>query len=153
LDGNPGALFGKGPQQSRDALRKFVDIEIQAGRLSLTRVPTRLAWQLWDLLHGAWVLLILTVLAPLLLLYLPVFLLQLRRRESCDPEITRRHEAQYVTRLAELEDQDATNQFSAIGTLKPGRFRRWCATFFLWILNNASRHIYSRGYLTRVSTI
>jgi hypothetical protein len=46
-----------------------------------------------------------------------------------------------------------TNQFSALGTLKPGRFRRWTLTFLLWILHYATRHIFHRGYLTRVKTI
>ena len=55
--------------------------------------------------------------------------------------------------LAEIEDHDVTNQFTAIGTIKPGRFRRWSAMFFLWLLHNACRHVFSRGYLTRVSTI
>jgi len=130
-----------------------VETEIQAGRLTLTPEPSRLGWQIWNMLHGVGVLLILALFAPLLLLYLPVFLVQLRRRERRDPEITPRPDAQQVLRLAELEDHDVTNPFSALGTLKPGWFRRGTATFFLWILNNASRHIYNRGHLTRVGTI
>jgi hypothetical protein len=153
LDDNAAALRGKRPQEIRDALRKFVASEIEAGRLILTPVPSLFAWQAWNILHGAGVLLLLLLLAPLLLLYLPVFLLQLRRRERQDAEITPRPDADHVARLAEIEDHDVTNQFSAIGTVKPGWFRRTTVTFFLWILNNAARHIYHRGHLTRVSTI
>jgi hypothetical protein len=153
LDGNAAALLGKSPQEKRDALRRFVETEIQAGRLALTPNPNRFAWRVENALHGAWVVLILGLLAPLLLLYLPIFLVQLRHRERRDPEIAPRPDPQQVTCLAALEDHDVTNQFSALGTLKPGWFRRSSVTFFLWILNNASRHIYHRGHLTRVGTI
>ena len=59
----------------------------------------------------------------------------------------------HVRRLAGLEDHDVTNQFSAIGAVKPGLFRRWTVTFLVWILDYGARHIYHRGHLTRVSTI
>jgi hypothetical protein len=153
LDANSEALREKTPREIRDALTRFAETETRAGRLTLTQEPNPLAWRLANTLHGVGVLLLLGLLAPVLLLYLPVFLLQLRRRERRDPEITPRPNAQHVARLASLEDRDVTNQFSAIGTLKPGRFRRWCARFFLWILHNASRHIYNRGHLSRVGTI
>src|SRR5262245_23600019 len=122
LDGNGEALQGKGPQEKRDALRRFVETEIRAGRLTLTPRPSRFAWRVENVLHGAGVLLILGLLAPLLLLYAPIFVLQLRRRERRDPEITPRPDAQRVACLAALEDHDVTNQFSAIGTIKPGWF-------------------------------
>jgi hypothetical protein len=58
-----------------------------------------------------------------------------------------------VQRLADLEDHEVTNQFSAMGSLKPGRFRRWTLIFILWVVNYTTRHIYTRGYLARVNTI
>ena len=39
------------------------------------------------------------------------------------------------------------------GDLKPGLFRRWLTVFLLWLLDYSARHIYNRGYLTRVQTI
>ena len=52
------------------------------------------------------------------------------------------------------EDHDFTNQFSAFGDVKPGLFRRWLVTALLLnLLDYASRHIFRRGYLTRVQTI
>jgi hypothetical protein len=58
-----------------------------------------------------------------------------------------------VRRLAELEDHDVTNQFSAMGTLKPGWFRRTTLIFVLWIVAYTTRHVYTRGFLARVNTI
>jgi hypothetical protein len=86
-------------------------------------------------------------------LYGPIFFVQLRRRERQDPEIAPRPDAYHVMHLAELEDHDVTNQFSALGSLKPGRFRRWTLTVLLWFLNSTTRHIFNRGHLTRVKTI
>ena len=58
-----------------------------------------------------------------------------------------------VAWIATLEDHDVTNPFSAAGDLKPGLFRRSAAAFFLFLLGWSGRHIFGRGYLTRVQTI
>jgi hypothetical protein len=131
-----------------------VNAEQQADRLTLTALePTPLAWRLRKLLHGMGVPRVLLLLTPLVLLYLPVFIFQLRRRERQDPEIIPRPDPNHVKKLADLEDHDITNQFSAIGSVKPGLFRRWTLTFILWFSDYATRHIYNRGRLTRVNTI
>lgn len=154
LDSNAATLAGQQPGEIWDTLKKFVGAEILSGRLSLTAPqPTALAWKVGNLLHLVGVPLLLVLLTPFLLLYLPVFLVQLRRRECRDPEIAPRPEARHVRRLAELEDHDVSNQFSALGSVKPGFLRRWALTFFLWILNYTTRHIFNRGHLTRVNTI
>jgi hypothetical protein len=154
LDLNASALAGQGLKQIRDNLRGFVNAERQAGRLTLTAPePTPLAWWLRNVLHSMGMPLVLLLLTPLVLLYLPVFIFQLRRRERQDPEIIPRPDPNHVKKLADLEDHDITNQFSAIGSVKPGLFRRWTLTFILWITDYATRHIYNRGRLTRVNTI
>lgn len=154
LDRNASALAGQGPKQIRDNLRGFVNTEQQADHLTLTALePTPLAWRLRKLLHGMGVPLVLLLLTPLVLLYLPVFIFQLRRRERQDPEIIPRPDPNHVKKLADLEDHDITNQFSAIGSVKPGLFRRWTLTFILWFTDYATRHIYNRGRLTRINTI
>jgi len=84
---------------------------------------------------------------------LPFFLIQLRRSERSDPEVAPRVNADHANLLASLEDHDVTNQFSALGSVKPGLFRRWTVTFLVWVLDYGARHIYHRGYLTRVNTI
>ena len=52
-----------------------------------------------------------------------------------------------------LEDHDVTNQFSAMGTLKPGPLRLLTTMLVLWVIDYAARHIYTRGRLARVRTI
>jgi hypothetical protein len=154
LDEHAAAFAGKKPGQVRDDLIQFVKREQLAGRLTLTAPErTPVSWEARNLLHLISVPLVLIALAPFLLLYLPVFILQLRRHERRDPEIIPRPESSHVGELADLEDRDVTNQFSAIGSLKPGLFRRWTLIFILWGLNYTTLHIFNRGHLGRVNTI
>ena len=154
LDAHSAGSPNGGPSAVHDTLRAFVQREQAAGRLTLTPpAPTPLGWRIRNLLHAIGVPVVLLLVAPLLLLYLPVFAFQLRRRETTDPVIAPRPDAEVAARLAEIEDHEVTNQFSAMGALKPGRLRRWTAVFFLWIVDYAARHVYGRGRLARVSTI
>jgi len=142
------------PEETRRALREFVRREVNSERLKLTPLKTApFTWRLRKLLHLLGVPILLVLFSPLLLLYLPVFFFQLRRREKRDAEIAPRPAADHGNRLASLEDHDVTNQFTAMGSLKPGLFRRWTLVFLLWLVDYTTRHIYTRGHLARVPSI
>ena len=115
--------------------------------------PTPRGWRLRSLLHAVGVPLALLLALPLLLLYLPFFALALRRRERADPEIAPRPDPEHLTRLADLEDHDVTNQVGIMGSLKPGWFRRTTLIFMFWLVSYTVRHVYSRGFLGRANTI
>jgi hypothetical protein len=137
-----------------DELRKFVSTEQRAGRLALTpEESTPSGWELSNIVNLIGVPLLLLALTPFLLLYTPFFIFQLRRREKTDPEIAPRPDADHANKLAALEDHDVTNQFSALGSVKPGLFRRWTLIFVLWVIDYTTRHIFNRGRLARVCTI
>jgi hypothetical protein len=142
------------PARMRDRLLAFVDAERQAGRLQLTPVsPTprdRRAAELLDLIG---VPILLLAVAPFVVLAAPILVLMLRSRETSDAEIAPQPELERIRELAEQEDHDYTNQFSAMGDVKPGVFRRMLVIVLLRLLDWSSRHIYRRGYLTRVQTI
>ena len=151
---NSASLRAMQPRQVCDTLKKFVAGEQQAGRIVLTPPePTPLGWQIRNFVHLVGVPLVLLVLLPFLLLYLPFFLFQLRRREKSDPEIAPRIDPDHARLLASLEDHEFANQFTAMGSVKPGLFRRWTLSFLLWVVNYTTRHIYNRGRLARVTTI
>lgn len=142
------------PAQLRDQLLDHVRTEVEARRLELTpEPPTPREWRLRNLLHAVAVPVVLLVAAPFLLLASPILLYMLRSRETADPELTPRLPLERIQELAAQEDHDFTNQFSAMGDVKPGRFRRWLVVVLLRLLDYASRHIFRRGYLTRVQTI
>ena len=138
----------------RARLQAFVAKQQEAGLLTLTpEAPTPLVWRLRRLLHLFAVPLLLLLLSPLLLLYLPVYLWQLRRWERTDPEVNPPLDPAFVASLMEIEDHDMTNQFSVFGSLKPGLARRCSMRFFLLLTDYTARHLYTRGGLARVSTI
>jgi hypothetical protein len=151
---NAAALTGMPPTKAHDALKQYVRSEQQAGRLTLPPPQaTPLGWWIGNLIHLLGVPLLLLLLTPFLLVYSPFFLIQLRRHEKSDPEIAPRIDPVHAHQLAMLEDHDVTNQFSAMGAIKPGLFRRWLLTFLLWVINYTTRHIYNHGRLARVSSI
>jgi hypothetical protein len=151
---NHDALDGMQATKAHDAMVSYVLSEQQAGRLTLTPPSaTPFAWKLRNLASLVGVPIVLLLLTPLLLIYLPFFLIQLRWHEKHDPDIAPRIDPAHAHELAILEDHDVTNQFSAIGSLKPGPFRRWTLTFILWVIDYTAKHIYGRGRLARVSTI
>jgi hypothetical protein len=151
---NAASLAGLRPFQAQKALAEHVRSEQQAGRLTLTpTAATPLGWKLRNLMNMVGVAIVLLLLAPFLLIYLPFFLIQLRWHEQHDPDIAPRIDPTHAHELAVLEDHDVTNQFSAMGSVKPGLFRRWTLAFILWAIDYTARHIYGRGRLARVSTI
>lgn len=141
-------------QQLRQELIAVVNEEQRAGRLALTpEQPTALGWRIRNFLHVIGVPLVGLLLSPLLLLSSPFILYVLRQREKQDPEIRLRPEPAALQALRDIEDRDATNQFSALGPVKPGRFRRWLITVVVLLIDYASRHVFNRGHLGRVRTI
>ena len=152
---NGGAVRNDEPPRAvHRRLARFVDSERQAGRLRLTPPePTPLGWKVSNTLHAVGVPVALLALAPFLIVASPVLAFQLRRREKSDPQFAPYPGHEHLHRKAELEDHDVTNQFTVFGDLKPGRFRLWTTMFLLWLLDYSARHVYRRGYLTRVRTI
>jgi len=150
-----GSVFQQGsPEEIRRAAQAFVRQEVNMRRLKLTSLrKAPLGWRIRNLLNLIFIPVLLLILAPWFLLYLPIFLIQLRRREKRDPVIAPRPSAEHVHRLAEIEDHDVTNQFTAMGSVKPGLFRRWLFISLLWLIEYTTRHVYTRRYLARVPSI
>jgi hypothetical protein len=138
----------------RRELTAYVRSEVAAGRLSLTPpAPTPLSWLL-----ARWVNFILTLAVallalPLFAVLLPLLLVRLRQLETTDPEICPLPDPAALLELQQIEDYDVSNQYTALGSVKPGLFRRWLVTLVLVAIQFAARHVFTRGYLARVQTI
>lgn len=145
---------GADAQQVRRDLIDFVNAEVRAGRLELTSPePTPFGWQLKKLVHAIAIPLAGLIALPLIVVLLPFVVILLRKREMSDPEVHPRPDPQALQELRRLEDHDVTNQFSALGSVKPGLFRRWLVTVLLVLIDYACRHVFNRGHLGRVQTI
>jgi hypothetical protein len=138
----------------RQKLLSHVEKEKHAGRLTLTPPePTPRDWKIRNTLHKIGIPLALFFLSPVLLVAAPFFALRLRMLERSDPEVVIRPDRRHVRELSDLEDHDVSNQFNVLGDVKPGPFRRTTLKLLLLLLDYSARHIYNRGYLTRVRTI
>ena len=135
-------------------LHKHVAAERSAGRLELSPdPPTPLGWKITNALHLVGVPVLALVASPVLVPLALIGLIQLRRLEKTDAELCSRVDQAYTDDLALIEDHDVTNQFTAMGSLKPGLVRRWSASTFFFAIDYAARHVFNRGGLARVRTI
>jgi hypothetical protein len=135
-------------------LRELVNGDVAAGRVTLSpEEPTPFGWRIRNLLHLLGVPLLLLLLSPLLVVAAIVFAVRVRQLEKTDPELCQRHDPVLGAELALIEDHDVSNQFSAMGSLKPGFVRLWTTRFVLLAIDYAARHVYTRGRLARVRTI
>jgi hypothetical protein len=154
LQSNARAFASLQAQEVHNAVQTFVSDEIAAGRLKLSaEASTPLSWQLRNLLHKFGFPLLALLLVPILVPLGLIFAVRLRRLEKTDPELCFRIDQEYADVLARLEDHDVTNQFTAMGSLKPGMVRLWTATAVLRTVDYAARHIFTRGRLARIRTI
>ena len=141
-------------QQLRRELIDFVDAEVSAGRLGLTPLdPTPLRWQIAKLVHLVAIPLAGLILLPVLIVLSPLLIYILRTKENSDAEISPPPDGAVLLELQHLEDHDVSNQYTAIGSAKPGLFRRWLVTVLLVLIDYTARHIFTRGFLARVQTI
>jgi hypothetical protein len=141
-------------ERIRKDLAAYVAAEIVAGRLVLTPPdPTPIGWQFAKLAHLVTVPLLGLLALPFLIVLAPFLVVLLRSRETHDPEICPRPVAADLATLQELEDRDTSNQYTALGAVKPGLFRRWLLTVLLMFVDYACRHVFTRGFLARVQTI
>ena len=140
-------------QSPLDMHRRLVEFVQRDGPSLTAPAPTPTPWLARKIGNMIGVPLALLALLPLFVIGAPFFLVALRKRETTDPVIAPRPTAEHVQSLSVLEDHDVTNQFSAFGTVKPGRFRLWTLIFIFWVLNFSTRQIFTRGRLARVGTI
>jgi hypothetical protein len=145
------------PQQLLDELRRSI-----SPAPPLTPMPpTPLGWRIRNLTHMLLPLLLAAVcfaLFPgitiaLLAVGSLLFVIALRRHEQTDQIIAQPYDAAKVAQLRLGEDHDVTNQYTAMGSIKPGRFRLWTEIVILCGVNWVARHIFTRGSLGRIGTI
>jgi hypothetical protein len=145
---------GSAAQRIRSDLMAAVDSEISEGRMSLTSPePTPIGWRINNFLNLVGIPLVGILVFPLLVVLLPLLIFQLRDRELSDPELDQRPTPEALHEMRLLEDRDVTNQFTALGPVKPGLFRRRLVSVVLLLIDYGCRHIFNRGHLARVQTI
>lgn len=145
---------GAEARRLRRELIEAVRAEQRAGRLRLSAPqPTPLGWWLGNLVHALGVPLLALLASPLLLLASPWLVWRLRGLERSDPELCPGPTEAHLRGLRELEDRSLGNQFTAVGPVKPGVFRRALVPVLLRLIDWGARHFFHSGHLARVQTI
>lgn len=162
--------------QLRNAIQDFLDhsqqdwsdhssLEVRAKIQAYVRSERTLSWAskppaqpgllftLKETLHMVGIPLLLLVLLPILVPVLLIWLLLLRIHELSDAAPHIKPDAAHVQELEDLEDHVAQNQFSAVGYIKPGWFRRLTVLGLLLAANYGTRHIFNKENLAGVKTI
>jgi hypothetical protein len=151
---NATALQDLSPRELQARLRSFVNAERATGRLVLSpESPTPMGWQIRNLLHMIGSPLLVLLLSPLLIVLAPFYIIALRRLEETDPEVCPTADQMHAEDLSRIEDHDVTNQFSAMGSLKPGLVRLLTVMWVLKTVNYGARHITRPGRLGRIRSI
>ena len=135
-------------------LRQFLEAEVASDRLKLTpEGATPLGWWIRNAMNLIGVPLLALLFLPLLILIAPLYIFCLRRLEKTDPELCWRVNQAHSDKLAVFEDHYVTNQFTAMGSLKPGLVRLLTVIGVLSTVDYAARHFVRRGRLGRIRTI
>jgi hypothetical protein len=154
LESKAHTFSGLSPQEIHEELRRFIKAETSSGRLTLSPESSPPpGWWINNLLHLVGVPLLLLIASPILVPIGLIGFTRLRNLEKTDPELCSPVDLTYSNDLALLEDHDVTNQFTAMGSLKPGMVRLWTTIFVLCVIDWAARHLFTRGRLARVRTI
>jgi hypothetical protein len=154
IEKNGATLQNLAPRELYEKLRSFVNAEKSGGRLTLSREsPTPLGWQIKNLLHMIGLPLLVLLVSPVLLVLAPFYIIALRRLEKTDPEVCPTADQEHSEKLSCFEDHDVTNQFSAMGSLKPGLVRLLTTIGVLKTVNYGARHITRPGHLGRIRSI
>jgi hypothetical protein len=153
LDREPERWSGAGPREVRAAIQAFVQSEQGLRWAQRPAGSPTLVERVWLRLGGAATILLLILLSPLTILAFPFWLVALRLHERRDKAEVERASVERVQQLAAVEDLVATNQFSAVGHVKPGSFRRITASIVLWLIGFGIRQVYHHNNLSGVKTI
>jgi hypothetical protein len=153
LDRSRRHLADRRPTAVRNAIRESIanDPDLRWARRPVPRPG--LMDRLREKSHLVAVPLALLPFAPLLLASLPLLAVVLRLHELTDPAPRSTPDPALVARLAAIEDHVAQNQFSALGFVKPGPFRRLLVNVVLFATNYAARHVFNHADLAGIKTI
>ena len=154
VERNHATLQNLRPPELHEKLQTFLNAEKSAGRITVSKEePTPITWQIKNLLHLIGFPLLGLLLSPLLLVAAPFYIIALRRLEKTDPMVCPTAEQKHCESLSSFEDYDITNQFSAMGSLKPGLVRFLTTVGVLKTVNYGARHFTRPGRLGRIRSI
>ena len=154
------ALSQTNEREPQELLTRLRQYGASAGPLTRP-LATPPAWRIRNLAHMLFPLLVAllcvalfpVITVALLIVAAALFFIVLRKHEQGDPIVPQPYEPEKVALLRLGEDHDVSNQYTAMGSIKPGRFRLWTEIVILYGVEWVARHIFTRGSIGRIGTI
>lgn len=138
----------------RQTIRDFVRDERSLNWALAPAERSSFLWRVQETVHFIFGLLLILVLLLAFLPFSPIYLAILRHKEERDAQQdTVRLSNKERDELAIREDHVVQNQFSAVGSIKPGLFRVTTTRVLLRLVNFASRHIFNNGNLAGIPAL
>src|SRR5256885_357897 len=153
LDHSQQDWSGRSPLEVRAKIQAYIRSERTLNWARKPPAQPGLFFKLKETLHLVGIPLLVLVLLPVLIPVLPIWLLLLRIHELSDAAPHFKPDDAHIQDLAALEDHVAQNQFTAVGYVKPGWFRRLTVWGILLAANYGTRHIFNKENLAGVKTI
>ena len=153
LDGTQAQWRGASARRVRAALQEFVENEPSLAWARRPEPQPEPAYVFGEKLHILLVGIAGTVLFPVILAGLPVWLYFLRQHEKADIAHDVTPPDDWREALAAQEDHGVQNPYTSAGFVKPGPFRRFTGTVVLWGTNFLTRHFFNHADLIGVKTI
>ncbi len=153
LDHSQQDWSGRSPLEVRTKIQAYIRSERTLNWARKPPAQPGLFFKLKETLHLVGMPLLVLVLLPVLIPVLPIWLLLLRIHELSDAAPHLKPDDAHIQELADLEDNVAQNQFTAVGYVKPGWFRQLTVWGIFQAANYGTRHIFNKENLAGVKTI
>lgn len=135
------------------SIREYVHNDPALSWAKEPRAPLPLAWRIKEKMRFAGLTVALLALAIILLPLLIVWVLVIRLKEKRDVSNGARPKLERLNRLRLREDRGVQNQFSAMGSIKPGWVRLATVKVVLFVAQITLRHIFNKGNLAGVKAL
>src|SRR6266571_2373655 len=153
LDHSQQDWSGRSPLEVRAKIQAYIRSERTLNWARKPPAQPGLFFKLKETLHLVGIPLLVLVLLPVLIPVLPIWLLLLRIHELSDAAPHLKPDDAHIQELADLEDNVAQNQFTAVGYVKPGWFRQLTVWGIFQAANYGTRHLFNKENLAGVKTI
>jgi hypothetical protein len=155
LDRMSDSARSEAPTKVRHRLQTFVRGQSELAFANGPPPKFPLSWRIRERAAFFGTLLLLLLLSPLFLLALPFYLIALRMHETRDAQNRKplRISAEEQVALRFNEDHVVQNQISAVGHVKPGKFRYFTMRALLWALDFAAKHHFNSGDLGTIPLV
>ena len=153
VDSNRTALLNQTAVASRKQIIDFVNASPEMQWAKTPVPPASFKWNFTFLGKPIVLLLLFIVFIPLIIPFVIIWMLIMLYHEIHETQAPNPVTKDHIRALVNKETQLVQAQFSALGNLKPGKFRHVTMMFLLRATNFLAPHLFSKGRLSGIPTV